>query len=91
MAALMLSALDVLGIGNLVGRNVTVSTGIVAPIDGMKTLHCLWWCIAGPAYQPWTPRSAQVEIRFSLGLCAMHFAPGGPGGLQLKSCNPNTW
>ena len=34
-AALIMSALEELGMGNLVGRNVTVSTGIVAPVVGM--------------------------------------------------------
>ena len=33
--ALSLSALEVSGMGNLVGRNVTVSTGVVAPVVGM--------------------------------------------------------
>ena len=37
----LISALDVAGIGNLVGRNVTVSTGVMALVDGVKMLHCL--------------------------------------------------
>ena len=41
-AALSLSALEDVGMGNFVGRKVTVSIGMVAPVDGMKMLCCLW-------------------------------------------------
>ena len=34
IAALSLSELEDVGMGNLVGRKVTVSIGIVAPVDG---------------------------------------------------------
>ena len=40
-AALSLSALEDVGMGNFVGRKVTVSIGMVAPVDGMKMLYCL--------------------------------------------------
>ena len=41
-ATMSLSSLDVSGIGNLVGGNVTVSNGIVNFVAGMKSLHdCL--------------------------------------------------
>ena len=39
--AVSLSSLDVSGIGNLVGRKMTFSTGMVARVVGGKTLHCL--------------------------------------------------
>ena len=40
-AALSLSALEDVGMGNLVGREVTVSIGVVAPVGGMKMSHFL--------------------------------------------------
>ena len=40
-AALSLSALDVFGIGNLVGWKMTFSTGMVARVCGMQMSHCL--------------------------------------------------
>ena len=40
-AALILSALEDVGMGNLVGRKVTVSTGMMSPVFEMKMLHCL--------------------------------------------------
>ena len=39
--ALSLSALEDVGMGNLVGRKVTVSTGMVALECGMNALYCL--------------------------------------------------
>ena len=41
IAALSLSALEDVGMGNLVGRKVTVSTGMMSPVFVMKMLHCL--------------------------------------------------
>ena len=86
--AFSLSALDVSGIGNLVGRKMTFSTGMVALVCGMKTLHCLWWCIAGPTHQPCFPLSDQVVFRFSFGSWAMHLIPSGASGVSLKSKRP---
>lgn len=40
-AVLSLSALEDVGMGNLVGRKVIVSIGVVAPVDGAKMLCCL--------------------------------------------------
>ena len=40
-AALSLSALDVSGIGNLVGRKMTLSTGMVDLVWGTQMLCCL--------------------------------------------------
>ena len=65
--AVSLSSLDVAGIGNLVGRKMTFSTRIVARVDGMNTLYCLQWCIAGPTYQPSIPLSDHVVLRRSIG------------------------
>ena len=67
MMAVSLSSLDVSGIGNLVGGKMTFSTGMVARVDGRKTLHCLQWCIAGPTYQPSMPLSDHVVLRLSMG------------------------
>ena len=41
IAALSLSVLEDVGMGNLVGRKVTVSIGMMAPVDGMQILYCL--------------------------------------------------
>ena len=67
MVAFSLLTLVISGIGNLVGRKITFSTGMVAFVDGMKTLCCQWWCIAGPAHHPCCPLSDQVVFRFSFG------------------------
>ena len=90
-AALSLLALDVSGMGNLVGRKMTLSTGMVALVCGMKMLHCLWWCMAGPTCHPCFPLSDQIVLRFSLGSCAMHLVPSGPSGVESKSKRPNVW
>ena len=88
--ALSLSALEVSGMGNLVGGKMTFSTGMVALEWGTWMLHCLQWCIAGPTHHPSFPLSDQVVLRFSFGSCAMHLVPSGPGGVLLKSNGPNT-
>ena len=41
MVAFSLSELVISGIGNLVGRKMTFSTGMVALVCGMKMLYCL--------------------------------------------------
>ena len=41
IVALSLSSLDVSGMGNLVGRKMTFSTGMVALVCDMKILYCL--------------------------------------------------
>ena len=66
-AAFNLSSLDVSGMGDLVGRKIAFSTGMVAFVSGTCVLCCLWWCIAGPAHQPCLPLSDQVDFRFSFG------------------------
>ena len=40
-ATVRLSSLDVAGMGNFVSGNMTVSTGMVDLVTGMKMLHCL--------------------------------------------------
>ena len=67
-ATMSLSSLDVSGIGNLVGGNVTVSNGIVNFVAGMKSLHdCLQWFIVGPTQHPLVDLSDHVVFYLSLG------------------------
>ena len=67
MMAVGLSSLDVSAIGNLVGRKITFSTGTMALVDGVKMLHCLWWCIAGLTCHLCVPLSDHVVFLFSFG------------------------
>ena len=90
IAAVTLFSLDVSGMGNLVGRNVTFLKGMVALVTGMKTLHCWQWFIAGPLHHPWVPLSDQVVSLHSEGSSAMTFVPRGAGGMQQILKRPST-
>lgn len=91
IAAVGLSALDVAGMGTLVGKKMTVSAGMVDHVTGMNALHCLQCCIAGPAHHPLVPLSDQVVFLLSFGSWAMHLVPSGASGVLLKSNSPKIW